>query len=206
VAASAVRTEKTFIRNILGAFLFSGDDVEKKVRVLSGGEKSRLVFATILASPGNTLLLDEPTNHLDINSVETLLRALTNFKGTIVLVSHDDYFVSRIATRIIEMRPGLIRDFPGNLSDYRTYVEEGLWGSKEEAIAKQGVGTRDEAQDKEQRIQEREQRKKAQRAVEKLEREIGTRETEITRLKGVLDDPVNASNHILLAETDCIFQ
>jgi ATP-binding cassette subfamily F protein 3 len=201
VAASAVRTEKTFIRNILGAFLFSGDDVEKKVRVLSGGEKSRLVFATILASPGNTLLLDEPTNHLDINSVETLLRALTNFKGTIVLVSHDDYFVSRIATRIIEMRPGLIRDFPGNLSDYRTYVEEGLWGSKEVVIAKQGAGTRDEALDKEQRIQEREQRKKAQRAVEKLEREIGTRETEITRLKGVLDDPVNASNHILLAET-----
>jgi ATP-binding cassette subfamily F protein 3 len=201
VAATAIKTEKTFIRNILGAFLFSGDDVEKKVKVLSGGEKSRLVFATILASPGNTLLLDEPTNHLDINSVETLLRALEKFKGTILLVSHDDYFVSRIATRIIEMRPGLIRDFPGNLADYRTYVEEGLWGISEEVAAKQGAGTGDEAQDKEQRIQEREQRKKAQRVVEKLEREIETRETGITRMKRVLDDPVNASNHILLAET-----
>jgi ATP-binding cassette subfamily F protein 3 len=201
VASTAVKTEKTFIRNILGSFLFSGDDVEKKVRVLSGGEKSRLVFATILASPGNTLLLDEPTNHLDINSVETLLKALLAFKGTIVLISHDDYFVSRIATRIIEMRPGLVRDFPGNLSDYRTYVEEGLWGRKEDTPAKRSNAARDEVQDKEQRIQEREQRKKAQRAVEKCEREIDAREAEIARLKGVLEDPTHALNHAVLTET-----
>jgi ATP-binding cassette, subfamily F, member 3 len=201
VAATAIKTEKTFIRNILGAFLFSGDDVEKQVKVLSGGEKSRLVFATILASPGNTLLLDEPTNHLDINSVETLLKALKVFKGTIVLVSHDDYFVTQVANRIIEVRPGLIRDFPGNLADYRAYVEEGLWGDRDAASTKTGDETRGDAVNKEQRIQEREHRKKLQRAVEKLEREIEARESEIAQLKAVLDDSGNASNHMLLTET-----
>jgi ATP-binding cassette subfamily F protein 3 len=201
VAATAVRTEKTFIRNILGAFLFSGDDVEKKVRVLSGGEKSRLVFATILANPGNTLLLDEPTNHLDIDSVETLLHALEQFKGTVVLVSHDDYFVSCIAGRIIEMRPSLIRDFPGSLADYRSYVEEGLWGSHEDPADRKNAGPAGKVIDKEKRIQEREQRKKTQRAVEKSEREIEAREQELSRLKRVLDDPAHALNHAVLTET-----
>jgi ATP-binding cassette, subfamily F, member 3 len=201
VAAVSVSTEKTFIRNLLGAFLFSGDDVEKPVKVLSGGEKSRLVLATILADPGNTLLLDEPTNHLDINSVETLLRALEAFKGTVVLVSHDDYFVSKIATRIIEMRPGLIRDFPGSLADYRSYVEQGLWGITENGPRGGGKSSEDAERGKEERIREREQRKKRQRAVEKLEREIDARETDIGRLKTVLNDPAGASNHQLLAET-----
>jgi ATP-binding cassette, subfamily F, member 3 len=201
VAATSIRTEKTFIRNLLGAFLFSGDDVDKKVSVLSGGEKSRLVLATILASPGNTLLLDEPTNHLDINSVETLVRALAEFKGTIVLVSHDDYFVSRIATRIIEMRPGLIRDFPGNLADYRAYVEEGLWGDSGEEKTKGSGLSKGNKLDKESRIMEREQRKKLQRTVEKLERDIESREADLVRLKKMLDDPANALDHGLLHET-----
>jgi ATP-binding cassette subfamily F protein 3 len=201
VSATSVRTEKTFIRNVLGAFLFSGDDVEKQVKVLSGGEKSRLVLATILASPGNTLLLDEPTNHLDINSVETLVRALVEFKGTIVLVSHDDYFVSKIATRIIEMRPGLIRDFPGNLSDYRAYVEQGLWGNSGQEKLKKNDPSRNDEDEKETRIREREQRKKLQRMVEKLEREIEMREADIDRLKQILQDPANALNHVLLHET-----
>ena len=201
VSATSVKTEKTFIRNVLGAFLFSGDDVEKQVKVLSGGEKSRLVLATILASPGNTLLLDEPTNHLDIHSVETLVRALVEFKGTIVLVSHDDYFVSKIATRIIEMRPGLIRDFPGNLSDYRAYVEQGLWGNSGQEKLKKNDSSRNDEKEKETRIHEREQRKKLQRMVEKLEREIEMREADIGRLKQILQDPANALNHVLLHET-----
>jgi len=199
VAVTAVKTEKVFIRNVLGAFLFSGDDVDKEVRVLSGGEKSRLVLATMMANPGNTLLLDEPTNHLDINSIETLLHALEKFPGTIVMVSHDDYFVSRIADRIIEMRPGLIRDFPGNLSDYRSYIEAGLWGSGENgAVADSAM--RDEQAEKEARIRKREERKKLQRVVEKLEKEIETMEGEIARLKADLNDAANASDHAKLHE------
>jgi ATP-binding cassette, subfamily F, member 3 len=201
VAAVSVSSERTYIRNLLGAFLFSGDDADKPVTVLSGGEKSRLVLATILANPGNTLLLDEPTNHLDINSVETLLQALGAFKGTIVLVSHDDYFVSKIATRIIEMRPGLIRDFPGNLADYRAYVEQGLWGITEQAKEKENGTYLDDARSKEDRIKEREQRKKLQRSIEKIEREIESREKELSRLKKVIEDPINALNHGFLHET-----
>ncbi len=199
VAATAVRTEKVFIRNVLGAFLFSGDDVDKEVRVLSGGEKSRLVLATMMASPGNTLLLDEPTNHLDINSIETLLHALEKFRGTIVMVSHDDYFVSRIADQIIEMRPGLIRDFPGNLSDYRSYIEAGLWGSGD-YVAVVESAVRNEQAEKETRIRKRDERKKLQRTVEKFEREIEAMEGGIVRLKADLNDPANASNHAKLHE------
>jgi ATP-binding cassette subfamily F protein 3 len=174
--------------------------VDKPVRVLSGGEKSRLVLATILASPGNTLLLDEPTNHLDINSVETLSNALQEYTGTVLVVSHDDYFISRIATRIIEMRPGLVRDFPGTLPDYRAYVEQGLWGDAEKAAAPDPASTAT-IDVKEQRIRERDERKRLQRAVEKLEREIETRETALAKLQTALNDPKNSLDHALLHET-----
>ena len=91
------------IRNILGGFLFSGDDVYKKVRVLSGGERTRLAVARMLLRPSNTLLLDEPTNHLDLDSKEVLLDALVDFGGTLIFVSHDRYFVERLATKIVEV-------------------------------------------------------------------------------------------------------
>ena len=91
------------IRNILGGFLFSGDDVYKKAGVLSGGERTRLAVARMLLRPSNTLLLDEPTNHLDLDSKEVLLDALADYGGTLVFVSHDRYFVERLATRIVEV-------------------------------------------------------------------------------------------------------
>jgi ATP-binding cassette, subfamily F, member 3 len=106
------------IRNILGGFLFSGDDVYKHVRVLSGGERTRLAVARMLLRPSNTLLLDEPTNHLDLDSKEVLLDALVDYGGTLIFVSHDRYFVERLATKIIEIGNGTAIAFPGTYKEF----------------------------------------------------------------------------------------
>jgi ATP-binding cassette subfamily F protein 3 len=113
------------IRNILGGFLFSGDDVYKKAAVLSGGERTRLAVARMLLRPSNTLLLDEPTNHLDLDSKEVLLDALVDYGGTLVFVSHDRYFVDRLATKIVEVGDGKALLYPGGYEAF-------LW-SKENA-------------------------------------------------------------------------
>src|SRR3954471_7639868 len=106
------------IRNILGGFLFSGDDVYKRVRVLSGGERTRLAVARMLLRPSNTLLLDEPTNHLDLDSKEVLLDALVDYGGTLIFVSHDRYFVERLATKIIEVGNGAAVVYPGTYKEF----------------------------------------------------------------------------------------
>jgi ATP-binding cassette subfamily F protein 3 len=116
------------IRNILGGFLFSGDDVDKPVRVLSGGERTRLAVARMLLRPSNTLLLDEPTNHLDLDSKDVLLDALEDFGGTLIFVSHDRYFVDKLATKIIEIGRRRALVYPG------TY-EEFLWSRKQREAA-----------------------------------------------------------------------
>ena len=103
------------IRNILGGFLFSGDDVYKKAGVLSGGERTRLAVARMLLRPSNTLLLDEPTNHLDLDSKDVLLEALEDYGGTLIFVSHDRYFVEKLATKIIEVGHGAAVVYPGTL-------------------------------------------------------------------------------------------
>ena len=109
-----------FVRNLLGTFLFSGDDAEKKIGILSGGEKSRVVLATILATPVNFLILDEPTNHLDIKSREVLLQAIKNFDGTVALVSHDRHFLREVAGRVFEVDHGSLRAYEG---DFEYYIE-----------------------------------------------------------------------------------
>lgn len=111
-----------YMRNLLAAFLFRGDDVEKKVSVLSGGEKSRLILATILTNPCNLLILDEPTNHLDIRSREVLVEALKAFDGTIMIVSHDRHFLKQITTQVAEVDKGGVRFYPGSYSEYLTTV------------------------------------------------------------------------------------
>jgi ATP-binding cassette subfamily F protein 3 len=106
------------IRNILGGFLFSGDDIYKKAAVLSGGERTRLAVARMLLRPSNTLLLDEPTNHLDLDSKDVLLDALADFGGTLIFVSHDRYFVDKLATKIVEVGHGTIEMYPGTYEQF----------------------------------------------------------------------------------------
>jgi ATP-binding cassette subfamily F protein 3 len=106
------------IRNLLGGFLFSGDDVYKKAGVLSGGERTRLAVARMLLRPSNTLLLDEPTNHLDLESKDVLLEALEDYGGTLIIVSHDRYFVERLATKIVEIGHGDAVVYPGTYTEY----------------------------------------------------------------------------------------
>jgi ATP-binding cassette subfamily F protein 3 len=106
------------VRNLCAAFLFQGDDVDKRIDMLSGGEKSRIVLATLLARPLNFLILDEPTNHLDIQSREILLAALQKFTGTVVLVSHDRYFLRSLVGRVFEINHGEMIIYEGNYEYY----------------------------------------------------------------------------------------
>src|SRR5579872_3387010 len=108
----------TELRNLLGCFLFSEDDVFKRIGVLSGGERNRYALARMLLHPSNFLLLDEPTNHLDIRAKDVLLESLQEFNGTIVFVSHDRYFIDKLATRVFEIGNGEVHVFPGNYEDY----------------------------------------------------------------------------------------
>jgi ATP-binding cassette subfamily F protein 3 len=114
----APRATNTELRSILGCFLFSEDDVFKPIGVLSGGERNRYALARMLMMPGNFLLLDEPTNHLDMRAKDVLLEALEEFSGTVVFVSHDRYFIDKLATRVFEIGEGEVRVFPGNYEDY----------------------------------------------------------------------------------------
>jgi ATP-binding cassette subfamily F protein 3 len=111
------------IRNLLGGFLFSGDDIYKKAGVLSGGERTRLAVARMLLRPSNTLLLDEPTNHLDLDSKDVLLDALEDYGGTLIIVSHDRYFVEKLATKIIEIGHGQALVYPGNYQEFLWHKE-----------------------------------------------------------------------------------
>ncbi|MBV9677186.1 MAG: ABC-F family ATP-binding cassette domain-containing protein [Acidobacteriaceae bacterium] len=118
LSEAAPRTTQTELRNLLGCFLFSEDDVFKRIGVLSGGERNRYALARMLLHPSNFLLLDEPTNHLDIRAKDVLLEALEKFTGTLVFVSHDRYFIENLATRVFEIGEGEVRVFPGNYADY----------------------------------------------------------------------------------------
>jgi ATP-binding cassette subfamily F protein 3 len=106
------------LRTILGSFLFGEDDVFKSIGVLSGGERNRYALARMLMQPSNFMLLDEPTNHLDMRAKDVLLKSLQDYTGTVVFVSHDRYFIDKLATRIFEVEDGAVHLFPGNYEDY----------------------------------------------------------------------------------------
>jgi ATP-binding cassette subfamily F protein 3 len=185
------------LRDILGAFLFSGDDIHKKVGVLSGGERNRLALAKMLLRPSNLLLMDEPTNHLDLFSKEVLLDALKGFDGTVVFVSHDRYFVNGLATRIVEVENGGLESFYGN---YEYYLEkkDGIENKIQETKPVQADVTSSVAHpsDKEDRLKDREEqkrRRKDEQAREKqqqsIEKEIAAVEKEIAALEAEMNSP-----------------
>ena len=118
LSSAAKSSTQTQLRSLLGSFLFSDDDAFKRIGVLSGGERNRYALARMLLAPSNFLLLDEPTNHLDMRAKDVLLDALSKYTGTVVLVSHDRYFIDNLATRIFEIEDGHVHVFPGNYEDY----------------------------------------------------------------------------------------
>jgi ATP-binding cassette subfamily F protein 3 len=118
LSGEAKRSTQTELRTLLGCFLFSDDDVFKRIGVLSGGERNRYALARMLLAPSNFLLLDEPTNHLDMRAKDVLLEAMSKYSGTVVFVSHDRYFIDNLATRIFEIEEGHVHVFPGNYEDY----------------------------------------------------------------------------------------
>lgn len=124
ISRAALKVPESELRSLLGCFLFSGDDVFKPLGVLSGGERNRYALARILVSPSNFLLLDEPTNHLDMRAKDVLLDAIAAFSGTVVFVSHDRYFIDRLATRVIEVENGVVTTYEGNYEDYLRKKEE----------------------------------------------------------------------------------
>lgn len=118
-----------FVRGVCGAFLFSGQDVDKSIGVLSGGERARVSLAKLLVKPGNLMVMDEPTNHLDISSSEALIDALSEYNGTLLFVSHNQSFINRLATKIWDIRGGEIVEYPGNLDEYFYHIARAEEGS-----------------------------------------------------------------------------
>ena len=158
------------IRTILGAFLFTGEDADKSVKVLSGGEKSRLILAKLLIDPPNFLLLDEPTTHLDVDAVEALVRALNDYTGGIVFISHDIYFVRSVANTVFEVKNGAIRKFSGSFDYYLekkdAVVESAAREKKQHAKDEKKIVeiSREKSREEEKKRREEERKRKADNA------------------------------------------
>ena len=129
------RSTETELRSLLGCFLFPADEVFKRIGVLSGGERNRYALLRMLLHPANFLLLDEPTNHLDMRAKDVLLKRSLEYTGTVVFVSHDRYFIDKLATRIFEVGNGRVEVYPGNYEDYHV-AQAGRGGkASEERVA-----------------------------------------------------------------------
>jgi ATP-binding cassette subfamily F protein 3 len=196
------RVTEQAVRNVLGSFLFRGDDVFKPVSVLSGGEKSRLALVKLLLDPPNLLLMDEPTTHLDLASVDALLEALTPYEGTLIFISHDVHFIRALATHVVRVEAGRLRHFPGG---YQYYLDKTLQtaraaltsssfsGPAGRAAEKDGAPAPDRKEQRRQEAQERQARSRKKQDIQKrltaLEKEIGELEAQQKELTAQLENP-----------------
>ena len=223
LATVAPRATNTELRSILGCFLFSEDDVFKAIGVLSGGERNRYALARMLMMPSNFLLLDEPTNHLDLRAKDVLLTALEEYTGTVVFVSHDRYFIDRLATRVFEIEDGQLTVFPGNYEDYQWRKQGGpilppTGGAATESLLPTQTRLRPKPADKRVnpiRLRQMEERRHAiEEEVARLEAEIADHQSELAnyvspeetrRLMGILEAR-RQNLGMLLAEWEDIAQ
>jgi ATP-binding cassette subfamily F protein 3 len=196
---------QTELRSLLGCFLFSEDDVFKKIGVLSGGERGRYALLRLLLHPANFLLLDEPTNHLDLRAKDVLLDALMKYTGTVVFVSHDRYFIDKLATRVFEIGDGKVEVYPGNYEDY-LWRKQGGSAKQNEAIRQQlkfvepaaeapsngNQSSRDAAPAAKAKRLNPIKRKKMEDRIHELEAEISRAETLIAQCETALQDFVSA--------------
>jgi ATP-binding cassette subfamily F protein 3 len=210
------RSTETELRGLLGCFLFSEDDVFKKIGVLSGGERGRYALLRLLLHPANFLLLDEPTNHLDLRAKDVLLNALVEYTGTVVFVSHDRYFIDKLATRVFEVGGGQVEIFPGNYEDYlwrkqggqqvaptlddvpgAVKAKETVGAPLLAGVARSGPGVSDSTNGSASAAEPKKRlnpikRKQMEDRVQELEEAIGRTEDEITRLETTLQSFVSA--------------
>ena len=197
------------VRDMLGAFLFRGDDVFKTLDVLSGGEKSRIALLQLLLSPVNLLVLDEPTNHLDMHSKDVLMNALKDFGGTVIFVSHDRGFIEGLSTKVLELTPGKFREFPGDYKYYQERLEAEANGSvgefsfasatsKTENVSNNVASVQKEQSaaqlswEENKRLQA--QKRKAEKEVAKIEEEIALIEQKKSELEAKMSEPAVYSN------------
>lgn len=188
---------QTQVRTALGAFLFHGDEVFKKLGDLSGGERARIALLKLMLGGGNFLLLDEPTNHLDTASREALENTLLDYSGTMLIISHDRYFINRLATKIITLLPEGIKEYIGNYDDYLEKCEEGSSLPKKQTAAKnQSAAALDYKAKKEYQSNKR----KLQTAISRCEQEIARIENEKSKLEAQLASPEVSSDFERLTE------
>jgi ATP-binding cassette, subfamily F, member 3 len=203
------RSTQTELRSLLGCFLFTADEVFKRIGVLSGGERNRYALLRMLLHPANFLLLDEPTNHLDMRAKDVLLEALSKYTGTVVFVSHDRYFIDKLATRVFEVGEGRVEVYPGNYEDYRWRKEGGAARLQEsvEVAASSAQPTNgnqaqvpaDSAEPKSKRLNPI-KRKQIEDRVRELEEEISHAETAIAACETALQSFVSAEETSRLTE------